>query len=150
MISCLTLLCQNHKIEPDIELLIFGNDSKLHKSWLKFKNVSKNTYLKFLYNAIAIVIPSNESYGSKVKIIEALCYGVPVITTKTGITGIKILNKIQPSIEKNNKFIIEKIIKIKNSRSKYLDVAKKIKKSYIKMHDINSNINRLIRRIDAL
>ena len=140
-----------HKIEPDIELLIFGNDNLSYtRSWLKFEKVSKNKYLRYLSNAIAIVVPSNESYGSKVKIIEALCYGTPVITTKTGFTGINSLNKLQPSIEKNNKSIIQKIIKIKNSRVKYLQAAKNVRKHYIQMHDINFNINRLIKRIESL
>ena len=140
-----------HKIEPDIKLLILGNENlEYTEPWLKFEKVSKNKYLNYLSNAIAIVIPSNESYGSKVKIIEALCYGTPVITTKTGFTGINIINKLQPSIESNNKSIIKKIIKIKNSRDKYYQAAKNVKKHYIRMHDINLNIKRFIKRLESL
>ena len=61
-------------------LLNLGNN-KLHSKYLK--------------NSLALVVPSNESYGSKIKIIEALCYGVPVITTKIGIRGIYLGNFIR-------------------------------------------------------
>ncbi len=136
------------KEDPKIKLLILGNKSLIYKKpWLKNKISSKKEYLKYLKNSLALVVPSNESYGSKIKIIEALCYGVPVITTKIGIRGISIIDKNQPSIEKNYKSIIKKILILKKSQKKYLHYANRVSLKYVRMHDINENIERLISKI---
>ena len=39
---------------------------------------------------------------------------------------------------------------IKNSRVKYLQAARNVRKHYIQMHDINLNINRLIKQIESI
>ena len=136
------------KKDPTIKLLILGNKSLVYKrNWLHTKITTKINYLNYLNNSLALIVPSNESYGSKVKIIEALCYGVPVVSTNTGIRGINIISKYQPSVQKNNKSIVKKILDIKKSQKRYLYHSNKVRQKYIKMHDINENIDRLIKEL---
>jgi hypothetical protein len=40
-----------------------------------------------------LVVPTQEGYGTRVKIIEALCEGVVVVSSQTGIEGIKFNKK---------------------------------------------------------
>ena len=100
-----------------IKLYILGNKTlKYKRYWLKTFFSSKKNYLKLLKNSLALVVPSNESYGSKIKIIEALCYGVPVITSRIGLTGISKIDKYQPLLSKdNNKSMVSLIEKIYKS-----------------------------------
>ena len=95
-------------------------------------------------------MPSNESYGSKVKIIESLCYGVPVITSKIGFSGIKRVSNNLPIVANSNSVIVKKIIDLIKNKKKYFLEANKISDKYIKMHDVKKNISRLNKRIKEL
>ena len=55
----------------------------------KFRIIKKNQYFKILRNAVCLLVPTKEGYGTRVKIIEALCEGVVVISSRIGIEGIK-------------------------------------------------------------
>ena len=66
--------------------------------------------LKKLYKkSIALTAPLNQGFGTKLKIIEAICFGANVITTKKGIEGIKFKNIKNIFIAYNLKSIISKI-----------------------------------------
>lgn len=79
------------KYIPDICLLQSGGGII---SNLKNKNIkllgrlNRNDYLAYLKNSLLIVIPAKKGPGTKIKIIEALCYSVPVLSTKNGINGL--------------------------------------------------------------
>lgn len=140
------------KKKINVKLYILGNKSlKYKRYWLKTHFSSKKNYLKFLKNSLALVVPSNESYGSKIKIIEALCYGVPVITSKIGLTGITRINKYQPLISKdNNNSIVKLVEQIYNNKKFYSLKAEKNKQEYIKRYDIKHNLNRLKNKIKSI
>jgi hypothetical protein len=60
--------------------------------------VSQNRYLSILKKSICLIIPSRIGFGTRVKIIEALCYGVVIISSKIGIEGIELLKNSAKSI----------------------------------------------------
>ena len=135
----------------DINLYIFGNQKlKQSRHWLKIKKTSKFKYIQYLKESAGLVVPSNESYGSKVKIIEALCYGVPVITSGVGFKGIKKISDKLPIIANSNFIIVKKIIDLIKNKKKFFLEAKKISNKYIEMHDIKKNIVRLCKKIEEL
>ena len=135
----------------NINLYIFGNKKlKYRRNWLRVKKLSKLKYIKYLKESAGLVVPSNESYGSKVKIIESLCYGVPVITSKIGFSGIKKVSNKLPMIANSNSAIVKKIIDLIKNKEKYFLEANKISGKYIEMHDIKKNIFKLIKKIKEL
>lgn len=135
----------------NINLYIFGNKKlKYSRNWLKVKKTSKLKYIRYIKESTGLVVPSNENYGSKVKIIESLCYGVPVITSKIGFSGIKKVSSKLPIIANSNSAIVKKIIDLIKNKEKYFLEANKISHKYIEMHDIKKNIYRLIKKIKQL
>jgi len=135
----------------NINLYIFGNKKlKYSRNWLKVKKPSKFKYIQYIKKSAGLVVPSNENYGSKVKIIESLCYGVPVITTKIGFSGIKKVSNKLPIIANTNSAIVKKIIDLIKNKEKYFLEANKISHKYIEIKDIKKNIYRLIKKIKQL
>ncbi len=104
---------------PDIELVITGSKYLPYKyKWLKNLGLlKKNQYFKVLRNANCLVVPTKEGYGTRVKIIEALCEGVVVISSRIGIEGIKYNKKLPPPFicSDDNSFVntIIKVMKVK-------------------------------------
>jgi len=135
----------------NINLYIFGNKKlKYSRNWLKVKKTSKFKYIRYIKESTGLVVPSNENYGSKVKIIESLCYGVPVITSKIGFSGIKKISSKLPIIANSNSAIVKKIIDLIKNKEKYFLEANKISHKYIEMQEIKKNIYRLIKKIKQL
>jgi len=74
---------------PDLKLILTGGGYYNNHSWLiNLGIVSKNYLIKLLKEAQLILVPIYEGYGTRVKIIEALMLGTPVISSPKGIEGI--------------------------------------------------------------
>ncbi len=105
---------------PKIQLVITGSKKLPYKfKWLKNMGlIKKNNYFKILNQANCVVVPTKEGYGTRVKIIEALCEGVVVISSKIGIEGIKIKKGFPPPFIcfSNNDFINEILKVFKNNK----------------------------------
>lgn len=102
---------------PNLKLLITGGgySNPKNEKWIINKGtVSKAELLYYLKNCEGLVVPLKYGSGTRIKIIEALCMGKPVISTPIGIEGIDYnKNDITPMVSKNiNRFpqLIEKII----------------------------------------
>ena len=131
------------KIYPKLKLILLGNDQvSFNENWIICKRVTKKKYLQIISKSIAMVVPSNESYGTKVKIIEALAYAVPVIASKLGARGIEIINEKQPIVCAKNEDITKKLIKVIKYNKKYRSYAKKFSSFYINNHDIKKNLTK--------
>lgn len=93
------------KNHPYLKLIITGGGylSNDYKNWLiDLGKVSKNKLYYYLKNAECLVTPILYGSGTRIKIIEALCLGTPVITTSIGISGIEYLNKRSNAIVSDN------------------------------------------------
>ncbi len=137
------------KKNPNIILVLTGSKKIPHKAnWLKNLGlVSKNRYINTLCNSLCLVVPTNEGYGTRVKIIEALCYGTVVVSSKIGIEGIGYNKKKPPPFECSNDLsfinVICKLSKNKNFKKK----AIKKKFFYIKNYSAYQRTKSFIQEI---
>ena len=138
-----------HKKNPNIKLVLTGSKKIPHKAvWLKNLGlISKNRFLNILRNAICLIVPTNEGYGTRVKIIEALCFGTVVVTTKIGIEGIKFNKKNPPPFQcSSDQSFINTIIKIEKNK-KYKKIANKNTKFYIQNYSAKQKTISFMREI---
>ena len=115
------------KRNRNIELVLTGSEkSKFNESWVhNLKLVSKKNFISLLNKSLCIAIPSKEGYGTRVKIIESLCYGAIILTSPIGIEGIQFKGNISsPIICKTDNDFVKKILYLYKN---HLIVKKKIK-----------------------
>ena len=138
-----------HEKISSIQLVITGSKYLPYKfKWLKNLGlVSKKKYFKFLREANCVVVPTKEGYGTRVKIIEALCEGVVVVSSKIGIEGIKINRKNPPPfICSSDKIFVKNILKaIKNK--KYSKKAMDNRNIFIDTYSAKKNIDKFLKYI---
>ncbi len=138
------------KILPGIKknniYLVISGGGNIHYKDKFFINLgvvpSKKLY--FLYkNCLALVAPLKSGFGTKLKVIEALCFGATVITSKKGIEGIDYKQK--------NLIITSDYNKIINSIKKLEKKKIKIKKSnFKKMYSVEKNTKELFLKINTI
>jgi hypothetical protein len=105
-------------LKSNYNLYISGNNKKI-----KFKNkyiinlgiLSYKKYISELQNSKLCLYPMRSGPGTKIKILEALCHRVPILTTMAALRGIDIKNK-QLITFKNQTEMNRKIIKIINNK----------------------------------
>jgi glycosyltransferase involved in cell wall biosynthesis len=126
------------KKNSDVKLIITGGGYKndINKKWLiNYGKVKKKVMINLLRNSELTIIPLKFGSGTRIKIIEALCLGIPIITTSIGAQGI---------LEKNKNFIIEnnlnKFPYLANNimRYKKLRISKKDKLFYQKKYSMKN------------
>jgi glycosyltransferase involved in cell wall biosynthesis len=99
---------------PNIKLILTGGgfERDFNKKWLiDYGQIKKREMISLLNNSLLTIIPLKFGSGTRIKILEALCLGIPTITTSIGAQGI---------LEKNKNFIIE------NDLNKFATLANKI------------------------
>jgi polysaccharide biosynthesis protein PslH len=82
---------------PDVHLKITGKADGVNLDWAsKVKNVTFTGFLKDIRPAItasyACVVPLRLGVGTRLKILEAMALGTPVITTTKGAEGLEVEN----------------------------------------------------------
>lgn len=107
---------------PDITLYIIGSNAPLEIQNLANTNivvkgfVSDEELEQFYHNCRISVVPLRFGAGIKGKVIEAMRYGMPVLTTLTGAEGIKGAEKIL-SIEDDAQTMAEKLAQLYNDET---------------------------------
>lgn len=129
------------KKNPNLLLVLTGSKKIPYRyDWLKNLGMqSKDNYLNILKNSICLVVPTREGYGTRVKIIEALCNGVVVVSSRIGIEGIAYDHKSPPPFECNTDHsFVNSILKVLNNKN-YKKRAKKNRSKYIKKYSAKLN-----------
>ncbi len=134
------------KKNREIELVLTGTETKgFNEKWIhNIGHISKKKFISILKSSICIAVPSQEGYGTRVKIIEALCYGGIILTTPIGIEGIR-FNKDSPSpivCKDLNKFSDE-ILKLYKKHSFIKKSIKKEIKNYCDMYSAKTASKKL-------
>ena len=138
-----------HEKISSIQLVITGSKYLPYKfKWLKNLGlVSKKKYFKVLREANCVVVPTKEGYGTRVKIIEALCEGVVVVSSKIGIEGIKINRKNPPPfICSSDEIFVKNIIKVIKNK-KYSKKAVDNSNIFIDNYSAKKNIDKFLKYI---
>ena len=132
---------------PNISLVLTGGGFNQKYPWVINKGiVSKNELYNLLQSSKCLCVPLKFGSGTRIKIIEALCLGAIVISSKKGIEGINLKNLNPPFvIDKEVKFIqaISNIIK----NNKILKQKSLIsKKYYLENYSMKNIINKFINK----
>ncbi len=137
------------KKNPNILLILTGSKNIPHKAnWLKNLGlVSKSRYISILRNSLCLVVPTNEGYGTRVKIIEALCHGTIVVSSKVGIEGISYDKKKPPPFECSDNLAFVNVICKLSENNNYKKKAIKKKFFYIKNYSANQKTKSFIQEI---
>ena len=109
---------------PDIKFYIVGSNmpeeiKDLQSDTIIPKGFVSDEELALLYNSTKIVVaPLTFGAGVKGKIIEAICNGVPTVTTSVGAEGIIDANTVLSITDKSNQFA-KKVIKLYSDKKKW-------------------------------
>jgi len=129
-----------------LKLIITGggyNDIKF--PWLINKGiVNKKKLYELILNSKLVVVPLKFGTGTRIKILEALCLGSIVVSSKKGIEGINFIKKNPPFVYKNTSEFF-KIIEsgIKNNKKLFYK-AQKYKNYFIREYTMQNQIKKFI------
>ena len=134
------------KIIPEIKIYQTGGDNR--KYFTNNINVNelgtlnRKNYLNYLQRALLVIVPSSAGPGTKIKVIEALCYNKSLLTTKHGTKGIeknfnkKIVYSNISEFKNKIKFLKKNNFKIANNKKmgdffrKHYNIKNIIRKFY--------------------
>jgi glycosyltransferase involved in cell wall biosynthesis len=130
---------------PDLKLVITGGGYNFKHNWLvNLGVIPKKKLVTVLKNSKSVLVPIYEGYGTRIKIIEALMLGIPVISTPKGIEGINYKTNInQVSLVHSNRNILLKytINVIKNNKF-YKKNSNQYKKKYISIYSMEKIVEK--------
>ena len=131
---------------PNLKLVLTGGGFKDKKfPWIINKGIisKKNLYNLLLFSKI-LCVPLKFGSGTRIKIIEALCLGTIVISSKKGIEGIVTKSLNPPFIIDNHQKYINKILEILRYNKKIKYKSFKDKKYYLEKYSMNIIIQKFI------
>jgi len=130
---------------PNLKLVLTGGGFDQKFPWVINKGiVSKNELYNLLQSSKCLCVPLKFGSGTRIKIIEALCLGVIVISSKKGIEGIKLKASNPPFIVDNKKKLINEILNIIKNNKKLKYKSSILKKHYLKSYSMKNIIKRFI------
>ncbi|MEO0294603.1 MAG: glycosyltransferase, partial [candidate division WOR-3 bacterium] len=118
------------EVHPEVWFYIIGSNinKDLEEKWKKEKNVKVIGRVPdvevFYKRAKVFVSPLRFGTGIKVKILEAMSYGAPVVTTKIGAEGMKVLNRKHLLIAEDEKDFALKVIELIENKSLSENIVK--------------------------
>ena len=151
------ILPKINKKFPEIKLVLTGTDFPKYlfdyKNVIIKKKLNKSNLNYIIKKSICSILPLKNSPGTKLKIIESLMLGNPIISTKFAFKGIDLKSQNPPFILKKNSNIVELlnnlIKKNKMYKKKSLAAANKYyKKEYIMENIIENFFKKDIKSID--
>jgi glycosyltransferase involved in cell wall biosynthesis len=70
----------------------------------------------FFRRLAVMVFPAGQSSGMKVKVLEAMAYGVPVVTTPQGLAGIDAVDGVHASVEDDDDGLVRRVVGLLHDR----------------------------------
>ena len=133
------------KKNPNIKLVLTGGGFYKKYPWVINKGVvSKNELYNLLFFSKCLCVPLNFGSGTRIKIIEALCLGSIVISTKKGIEGISLIQKNPPFIIKRSKKMADKILFIIKNNKKLKKKSYSMRKYFLNKYSMKNIIGKFI------
>lgn len=129
---------------PNIKLKITGNvDLKIKNELIKYKNIEFTGFLSdeemqsILTNCLFMVIPIIKGSGIKIKLLEALSMGIPVIATKHCFEGIPYEWNIEEPylVSQNKDDFIDKMYLLVQSKKYREEISKEANEFFYKTYE---------------
>jgi len=133
------------KIFPNLKLVLTGGGYNLNYSWLiNLGVVPKNHVVKLLKNSQLILVPIYEGYGTRIKIIEALMLGIPIVSSPKGIEGIDYKSNAfkSPLVNKKKNILLEYTKNILKNNKVYKKNSNKNKSKFIAIYDMKEIVKK--------
>ena len=131
---------------PNLKLVLTGGGFNKKFPWIINKGVvSKDLLNNLIFFSKCLCVPLKFGSGTRIKIIEALCLGAVVISTKKGIEGIKLKSTNPPFIEEKKTKFIKKILQIIKENKKIKSKSINLKKYYVKKYSMKNILNEFIK-----
>lgn len=134
---------------PKIKFIFTGsnriNYNKKNKNIISSGILNKKKYQETLQKSNLLIYPATKAPGTKFKIIESLCYGIIVITTKEGLKGIKIIKNFKSIfIYRNYKQLEQLVVKCFDNFKEINKNAYKNANFYKKIYSFKNINNKFI------
>ncbi|MBD3362749.1 glycosyltransferase [Candidatus Dojkabacteria bacterium] len=133
---------------PDVKFHIIGGSPPSDIENLQSESINVTGYIsdeeliEYYRKIKVVVIPLRYGAGVKGKLLEAMYYQVPVVTTSIGAEGLREIQKFVPIVDDTAKFV-KKVTEIYQSKSVWNDFSKK-GSEYIKKYFMEENAKRVV------
>tara|TARA_B100001989_G_C24512493_1_gene451225 strand:- start:214 stop:1296 length:1083 start_codon:yes stop_codon:yes gene_type:complete len=132
---------------PNLKLVLTGGGFYKKFPWIINKGIiSKDLLNNLIFFSKCLCVPLKFGSGTRIKIIEALCLGAVVISTKKGIEGIKLKSINPPFIEEKKTRFVRKILQIIHKNKKIKSKSINLKKYYLKKYSMKNIISEFIKK----
>lgn len=133
--------------KKDLKLRIVGwNAKKVLSNYLNLEDVEilENVpdIREYFYNADALFYFPSKGSGIKIKVQEAMLFGLPVITNSEGAEGLNLIDGIHGVVDDNVASIIEKSIKLLQSP----DLQNNLRRNARKLIEDTCNVETVIHK----
>lgn len=127
-----------HKAVPDARLQIVGWSARsVLKKYLDLKNVEIHENVAdikpyFKNSNVMLYTPSRGS-GMKIKILESMAFGIPVVTTSEGVESLPAIDQVHAGISESDEQLISRTIHLLNSidlQNQYRKKARELVESH--------------------
>ncbi len=130
---------------PNLKLMLTGGGFNKKFTWIINKGtVTKTNLYNYIYFSKCLCVPLKFGSGTRIKILEALCLGTIVISSKKGIEGIDIISNKPPFIVDKKKKFIKEIINIIKNNKRLKKKAGKSKNFYLKKYSMKKIVEKFI------
>jgi len=104
------------KDEPEVLLRITGAYDGADVSMFNHENVDLTGYLDDMVHAVSAaavcVIPLRFGSGTRIKALEAMALGTPVVSTAKGVEGLDVEDEVHVLIADNSELFAQKVIRL--------------------------------------
>ena len=130
---------------PNLKLVLTGGGFDKKIPWVVNKGiVSKSELHNLIFLSKCMCVPLKFGSGTRIKIIEALCLGAIVISSKKGIEGIDTKFENPPFVVEGGKKLIEKIFYVIKNNKKLKQKSINLRNYYLKKYSMNEIIRKFI------
>ena len=130
---------------PKLKLMLTGGGFDKKFPWIINKGtVPKADLYKYIYFSKCLCVPLKFGSGTRIKILEALCLGAIVISSKKGIEGINIVSKKPPFIVDKKARFIKQIINIIKNNIELKKKSNKSKNFYLERYSMKKIVEKFI------
>ena len=130
---------------PNLKLMLTGGGFNKKYSWIVNKGiVKKNELYNYIYFSKCLCVPLKFGSGTRIKILEALCLGAIVISSKKGIEGIDIISKRPPFIIDKKTKLIKEIFNIIKNYNELKKKSERSKKFYLEKYSMEKIVKKFV------